>query len=304
MLKELFTAGVLLAAAGAMAAPPPEPLHGMVKSAEMRSGRVCLQTEWNRPPEGKLWVGFVQRQALYAAVVQPAGAGRTLALEFAMPANLPAGDLEVICVPIAQRTAQPAEGHVVIPAGLAAANAFPAAWGVYRDAAGQTHPWHVLPTNLLVWDGEPYLPFGGMINSKIHWWATHAGGTDNVPMVQEELTYLHQRLAILKQNGLRDIFFNGFFVNNNPNDLNRLVAACETEGVRYGLHVSSQPGRTSLGFIRDPANRVALPAGQAKAEISLDLPAADLRAVHRCAWVLLDGDEAVAAGIARFAAQP
>jgi hypothetical protein len=303
MLKKLFMAGILLAASSVYAAVAPEPLHGTVKAAEVRNGRVYLQTEWNRPPDGNLWIGFVQRQALYAAVIQPARPERTLALEFTLPGNLPAGDLEVICVPIAQRTARPAEGHLVIPAGLAAANAFPAAWGVYRDAAGQTHPWHVLPTNLLVWDGEPYIPFGGMINSKIHW-ATHAGEADNAPMVQEELTYLHQRLAILKQNGLRDIFFNGFFVHNNPNDLNRLVAACEEEGVRYGLHVSSQPARTSLGFIRDPANRVALPAGQTKAEISVDIPAADLRAAHRCAWVLLDGEEAVAAGIGRFTAQP
>ena len=107
MLKELFTVGILLAASGAVAAPPPEPLHGTVKAAEVRNGRVYLQTEWNRPPEGKLWIGFVQRQALYAAVIQAARPERTLALEFALPGNLPAGDLEVICVPIAQRTARP-----------------------------------------------------------------------------------------------------------------------------------------------------------------------------------------------------
>jgi hypothetical protein len=143
-----------------------------------------------------------------------------------------------------------------------------------------------------------------MINSSITW-QTRAGESDDTGTVRNALELAERQFALLRENGLRDCYFNGCFTRLNPNAFNRLLALAEKHGMRYGIHVSSQPEVTSLGFRKGKDYQMDLADGATDAEISIEIPAKDKRAQHRCLWSVIDtNEELVEAGKGIMTAVP
>ena len=259
-------------------------LNGKLDSAVLENGRtVCLELRWSAPFQGKLWIGFINDRSLYASVVREVGKEQRQTLRFALPDNLPAGRICVQCIPVDQPVTVPASGYLDVPAEAAAARPVARAWGVYRDRLERVHPWQVNDNNLLFWEGEPFIPFGGMINSLLSW-ATQAGeGTVNAQWEN----MLRQELHVLRRYGIRDVYFNGFFLHANPQALARMVAIAEECGMRYGLHPSSAPQRTDPGFVicREP---LVVAANEKVVRLVVSLKREEALAEVRCLWCALD----------------
>ena len=279
---------------------PTAPLHGVVSQVRLAAPLLRLQTVWNASFEGTVWIGFEKEGALYAALTMPVRRSEQQLFDLELPANLPVGSVTARVVPLDQPVAASATAVIEVAPDQAAPRPTALAWGIYRDAALHMHPWHVTAAGLMMWDGKPYIPFGGMFNLRSTW-MTHVGEADNTQAAQVGADLAQKRFSLLKQYGLRDIFFNACFVRSNPNTLAEVIRLAETNGMRYGVHVSSMPSRTSKGFIRDEKNRQTIAAGATAAVVRVAVTADQIRPPQRCIWGLLSSrGELVESGAGLF----
>jgi len=269
-------------------------LHGKLTAATLEADRtVVLETDWNASFKGKVWIGFFQGTALYATVMQKVDNARNHVMSFALPANLPAGKIRIACIPVDQEVTVFAGGYLDVPEKLAAARPVAHAYGIYRDSQGKAHPWEVNDNNMMFWDGEPYIPFGGMLNSPLSWTAKAGDATVNTQWTE----YLRHQMTALKERGIRDVYFNGFFLHASPQSLAAMVAIAEECGMRYGLHPSSMPAQTDRGFLIS-RNPVAVAVGERDMRIIVKLnPGEDVPGA-RCVWGAADAEgRIVASGV-------
>ncbi|MFZ2655444.1 MAG: hypothetical protein WAX69_11000 [Victivallales bacterium] len=259
-------------------------LSGGISKAVLEDGKtVSINTQWSAPFGGKVWIGFTRDRALYAVAVQEVKEGSLHNFRLPLPANLPAGKILLQCVPVDQPLSASATGYVEVPPESAAAQPVAFAWGVYRDSGGRAHPWQVNANNLMYWDGIPFIPVGGMVNSLLSW-TTKAG--DGAPNAQWE-DVLRQELMVLRSRGICDIYFNGCFVRSSPQSLGRMVAIAEECGMRYGLHPTSTPQRTDPGFVAGQG-KIPVAAGEDNARIVVALKQEDYIPAARTVWCALN----------------
>ncbi len=260
-------------------------LHGRISSIKWEAGRLRVDSEWSRPFEGKLWIGLEQGRALYCAAVEKVGMSRAQSVSISVPANLPEGEIVAHCIPIGEQVADMATSSFKAPQELLRKDPQAYAWGVYREPSSlRMHPWNVSEGGMMRWDGEPYIPVGGMMNTKSTW-TTHAGDQR-----KPSLEILKSQLSLLRSHGIKDIYYNAFFVRANPDAMADVVAATEEAGMRYGLEVSSvpEPRQRSKGFMPGKGSGSPVPAGATSFDARAPLGESELRPPHRCLWALLD----------------
>ncbi|MHB0912414.1 MAG: hypothetical protein ACYC2Y_03070 [Armatimonadota bacterium] len=99
----------------------------------------------------------------------------------------------------------------------------PAVAGTYTDRDGTAHVWSVGDAHQLIWDGEPYVPFGTMVE-----------GTGPIP------------------EGASDVLVRG--VTTMPvEELQALVDRLEAAGIRYGLDLYDPPYIPLSGYVVNPS---------------------------------------------------
>ena len=133
----------------------------------------------------------------------------------------------------------------------------PMASGAYRDAAGATHHWEIQNGHVLTWDGQPYLPAGGVFEP--HYWAE--GQTDANWGLDVAA------LSTLKQNHVQDIIL------RNPQGLTHAPASAvqqtidylDKNGFRYGIEVGDSPKDPLTGYVVKPSVYRAIPSGSSSA---------------------------------------
>ena len=234
---------------------------------------------------GALWVGFVRDGALYAAAtVTPETPTQA---DLRVPGNLPDGPLTLHVVPLGKPVMAYPVSTLHLPGGMSGKRPVPSAWGIYRDATDVLHPWHVSSGGMLLWEGRPWFPVGGMVNSSLTW-QTQAGQADDTAQNTNALHLAGKQFDVLRRYGLRDVFFNGCFLGRSPAALDGLVRAAEEKGMTYGLHISSVPAVTSLGFTRSSAYQRDVSPGTDALTLDLEVSRESLRSRHRCLWVLVD----------------
>lgn len=282
------------------------PLHGNVSKLDLTGSEVTLVSDWNRPFEGKMWIGFIQKGALYGYVIKDAAASRRQEFALGIPANLPAGQIDVHLVPIAQKLSRRAVGRFILPVGLSVSKPRSSAWGVYREQDLTVHPWSANKSNMMIWDGEPYIPFGGMINTHLCW-MPRAGEDDKKYPVEAWKQSNGRRYELLQSYGLDDVFFNGFAPHSNPNTLKIEVELAEKHNMRYGIHVSYWPEYSSKGFTfdrsmsftKDNLYRIEIESKSRSIKVTADIDKAKYDPPHRCLWVAAkDDSKDIQSGIA------
>jgi hypothetical protein len=272
-------------------------LSGRVDQAIVTGNTLKLDTQWSRPFEGNIWIGILQDEALYEVSVVSVPSGSKHTLTVALPAGLPVGTLSAVCVPIGAKLAKAAQEFFTSPAQPGQQVVKPSSWGIYRDNGLRAHPWSVTAGGMMMWDGEPYIPVGGMINTKLSW-GSKAG---DAGMARADI--LEAQLKLLKEHGIQDVFYNGFFLHSNPESLAVAVALSEKYGMRYGLHVTSSPAveLRSPGFeLKDKFNLYdpfPVSKGADRATIKYLLPLDEYVRGGRCIWaVLTPAGEVLASG--------
>ncbi|MDP0495735.1 MAG: hypothetical protein Q7Q73_05955 [Verrucomicrobiota bacterium JB024] len=273
-------------------------LSGRAESVAVKGHTLELSTQWSLPFEGKLWVAILQGDALYCAEVKQVPLGAKHAFSVELPRGIPSGELTVIAVPVGQPMARALRAEFDSPFEAGSPVMKPASWGIYRDNDLRAHPWSVTEGGMMRWDGEPFIPVGGMINTKLSW-ASAAGDTR---LMRSDV--LEAQIKLLKDHGIRDIYFNGFFMKANPAALAHVVGLAEKYGMHYGLHVATSPrdALRSPGFEKsdhfsrwEPLN---LASGAASATIEYRLAPEEFVSGGRCIWMVLsDSDEVLAAGV-------
>lgn len=94
---------------------------------------------------------------------------------------------------------------------------------VYSDSEGRTHPWSIDETHSLIWDGKPYLPFGGMfVSSWIH--------GQREPDFAKDRQVLRQA----RDAGIDDLYLNVLW-NRPPATTQRVIDLLEEMDFRYGI---------------------------------------------------------------------
>lgn len=123
---------------------------------------------------------------------------------------------------------------------LLAASAARAA-GVYTDSAGEKHNWRVQNNHVLLWDDKPFVPIGGLFQVKS--WAPK--GTD------DDLKSDIDALQKISAAGIHDIYLqpsSGGITRVNPVYIQKVIDACEAQGLTYGVSLSDGPRSALLGY--------------------------------------------------------
>ncbi len=233
-------------------------LNGRVENVSVDNGTVAFKVVFNAPWSGNYLLFFTRDEVLYhAAKMSAAIESRELSATCPLPAGLPAGTISLYVIPLNVKSVVPTPKAFENAAG---SNARAMSWGIYRDSTMVNHPWYVTASNVMIWDGEPYIPFGGMINTRLSWGAK-AGDDENTGHMQHGEKLLAEKLDVIRKYGLNDVFYNGVFSRSNPNLLRKIVNTSEEKGIRYGIHLSSIPDYFDTGFSRETNRQVKLAPG-------------------------------------------
>lgn len=143
------------------------------------------------------------------------------------------------------------------------------AWaGSFTDRGGVMHSWSVDSSNVLIWDGSPYVPFGvdfsprGLVSGSEADWAADERG-----------------LAALKAAGVTDVLLKASdgITAYSVEDIQRAVDMLESSGFSYGVSLFCPPYARLAGYsVRPTENRVEdvkspglYPVGTAEADSAL-----------------------------------
>jgi hypothetical protein len=154
-------------------------------------------------------------------------------------------------------------GRLVSTAILWSAALVWSAWssaGTFVDRDGAAHHWSITEDHALVWDGTPYLPFGGM-------YVARAFFSESPEALEEDRAILR----LIRDQGIEDLYLNPCRLVPPPR-LQEVVELLEEMGFRYGIQSCTPPSEQIDGYTIKPdhmmkrvaeAGTVAFEAGDA-----------------------------------------
>ena len=131
--------------------------------------------------------------------------------------------------------------------------------GEFIDSQGAHHLWHVNPQHTLLWGGRPWIPAGGLFQSR------YLTG----PQTDENWAADQTDLQTLKQHGIHSLVLITTaeldpITGLPPADLQKVLDYLDSQGFQYGLSLSSFPRDPVEATIVNPAlYRVASPVAGA-----------------------------------------
>lgn len=108
--------------------------------------------------------------------------------------------------------------------------------GVFVDRDGHRHPWSITRHNALIWDGKPYLPFGGMFVS------TYLRAKTDRALARDQ-----KALKLIRSQGINDLYVNAMW-NPSPAVMQRLIDLLQKDGFRYGLQLPVHARSQMTGY--------------------------------------------------------
>ncbi len=137
---------------------------------------------------------------------------------------------------------------------ILAACATARAGGVYTDAAGEKHRWKIQTNHVLVWDDKAFVPMGGLFQVKS--WSPKGTESD----LKSDIEAIEKISAA----GILDIYLQpsaGGITRANPAFIQKVIDACEAQGMTYGISLADGPRAAMLGYQILPSRyRQAVPA--------------------------------------------
>lgn len=254
---------------------------------------------FSRRPEAGLRLYFVfihSSGEVHGAVVStlPKGAasrGNVTELDVDIPSELVRGTYSVEAALVGSSSSSATAAHVPVEAESADLDAVkPLSSGIYTSADGGAARWWVDHQGVLLWNGEPFIPVGGMFCSShvISW-----SGNDEQDAKHLEID--ESSLRRFASNGVRDLYVNNLDGGGAPVEAwQSIVDALERNGFRYGIQLNAFRGPGTLGayVVRAAANGPAVAADvQPDGSFVLEIPSEALReaaSLKGALYVVLD----------------
>lgn len=155
----------------------------------------------------------------------------------ALPDGLPGGNYDAVIYPHRATEGEEARTSVRI-AGPDEQLLRPLGYGTYSDRDGVAHRWFINRAGALIWDGEPYVPCGGMFISKFFLGFRMPATDQNEASYEDD----RRRLAAMKDAGVKDLYINPCvnWADRPAWVWNRIADLCEEMGMRYGIQVTNE----------------------------------------------------------------
>lgn len=138
--------------------------------------------------------------------------------------------------------------------------------GTYIDKSGSQHAWNINDAHTLVWDGEAYIPVGGVFVAK-----------SLVPQATDA-DFKADCTAIdsLKANGITDLILKAPvpITSSDPAMLQKIVDYLGTYGFTYGIEIDDGPKDALQGYLISP-NRYRVEGPSSVTTISCNWPNVD-----------------------------
>lgn len=179
--------------------------------------------------------------------------------ETSLPVNLPGGEYKLIGGVYAER--ESAEQQVTLAGPSDAPRPLIINTGVFVDKSDTPHRWHVSETHTLYWDGEPFIPVGGMM----------------IP--DDRFETFKAQIDLLVKNNVRDVYFNVGNSMQMPHTwetksdeklryFQKCVDYMDEVGMRYGMEFSGLQAH-GYGYELMGGREVAftIKAGQAEPQL-------------------------------------
>lgn len=118
----------------------------------------------------------------------------------------------------------------------------PLSYGIYKSQkTGRHHFWYINQHGAAIWDGEPFVPVGGMYCPNIlHGYYSFVNPENNKTTWEED----KREIDMLADNGITDIYLNSS-INGTPNWVWEYVLDyLDKKGIRYGIQPNGGSGYT------------------------------------------------------------
>ena len=207
------------------------------------------------------------------------GEAEEVSFAASIPDGMPKGDYDVrLGLHIIDISCEP----IMVNTGSGRSDEYkPLSYGsYYAKNSGKSHFWYVNQVSALIWDGEPYVPIGGVVsfNYIIHFDVNAPEGNERRWGVAME------ELAVLKENNIRDIYIQPVsYAPIAPSwAWNWLLDYLEEEGFIYSIQASISMARRTVNAyypisnvdvtsnIVDIDNYQRVPWGGGAGEVMLD----------------------------------
>ncbi|MFQ3548617.1 MAG: hypothetical protein SNJ70_02555 [Armatimonadota bacterium] len=116
--------------------------------------------------------------------------------------------------------------------------------GSYVDSAGTTHIWQINEYNTLIWNNQPYIPVGGIFESR---YLSNEHSEENY---QADITALNK----IKESGITDIILKSTkqITQIDKSSFQKIIDYLDSNGFTYGLEINETPERKLTGFYVSP----------------------------------------------------
>lgn len=159
------------------------------------------------------------------------------------------------------------------------------------NKTGNCHFWYVNQNHALIWDGEPYIPIGGMVCSNYIIWFDYNDPVGNKARWDADMAMLKE----LHDNGIEHIYLNtNRWLNGIPNwAWESYFEELEKLDIKYGVQFSSSHHESDYYAIRAAKARIeakATGSGIVEAESDVNFVTAGTASIVQssCAYVAVD----------------
>jgi len=138
--------------------------------------------------------------------------------------------------------------------------------GVFVDSGGGQHAWTINDAHTLIWDGAPYIPVGGVFDSRYL----------SLEATDENYQADIKALDLAKSKGITDIILRstGPLTSVNPAALQKMVDYLDAGGFTYGIELNDGPREPLSGYLIAP-NRYRIEGPTTQSKFVCDWPDTD-----------------------------
>jgi hypothetical protein len=192
-----------------------------------------------------LW-GVAELGAVNTSEVQE-GVEAQSSFSFTLPEGMPSGSYDVKFELHKIKSQQEESNQVEVQGAGTANNYKPLTYGAFTDGTlGQTHFWYANQSHTMIWDGEPFVPIGGMFTSDYMLFYS-SNSEVNKANWEKDL----QVLQYMEAHGAKDLYLNSARLTTPSWAWKFLLDYFEEHGFTYGLQING---------IQDSALENVLPA--------------------------------------------
>lgn len=188
----------------------------------------------------RFWIGDVLwGVAETEAAVDVSTVGETINTSLVMPSGMPAGEYEAE-LGFYNVNGTKTIGNINIISDTK--NTYkPLSHGIYKSQkTGRHHFWYINQAGAAIWDGEPFIPMGGMYCPNILLGYSFTDLASNVANWNED----KREIDVIVNNGIKDLYLNASVIGSPTWVWEYVLDYLDERGIRYGIQANGGNGYT------------------------------------------------------------